>query len=307
MLLSLDLAKAFDYCMPRLAIRCLERLGLNRQTTSLCSLASENQQQLLQLGMDITSCPIAVNQSLPQGDAFSPMALNAIMVGPTRSVERTLQATEAMATYLDDHTFVCKTAERANDTMSRWQEWGKQMGWKENVSKTKVVVTTRGNAKQKAKKTFGTTMVQNTRVLGIDFGSRTSPTATARVQEAGQRLRRIKHFPGGFVVKRQLVKTTVMSLESWRWWRHDPPKHLGEKLRVSIGRALLSNAGWASKDLGKILRGHDTDLGFAAGTCARPTIGQRNSSATEPRAPATCSTTSPRPRHARGGGELQSG
>lgn len=83
-----------------------------------------------------------------------------------------------------------------------------------------------------------------------------------------RRLQRIRHFPSVFSERRRLVRAAVMSLARWGWWRHTPPKYLCDKLRVAIARAFFDNAGWASKDLGKLLRGHDLNLALATGTDA---------------------------------------
>lgn len=77
---------------------------------------------------------------------------------------------EALATYLDDRSFVTTTAKRAKDLTKLWQDWGNELGLKENAKKTKVIVA-QGNGERRAtKELFGEAVVRAIRVLGVDFG-----------------------------------------------------------------------------------------------------------------------------------------
>lgn len=130
-LVSLDLAKAFDYCMPSLAIKCMVKLGMNQQVAGLCRHVWMNQKRYLQIDTDMKTTLVRVCASLPQGDAFSPMALNAIMVAPTAAIEHRMNDAEVMATYLDDRSFVTETAAKAKELTTEWQKWGDSLGLKE--------------------------------------------------------------------------------------------------------------------------------------------------------------------------------
>jgi hypothetical protein len=81
-LLSLDMTKCFDYCQPRLVVRCLDWLGALPQVVQLCMRVWTGQQRYVAAPMGMLCRPHRIGMSIPQGDAFSPLGLNALLLGP---------------------------------------------------------------------------------------------------------------------------------------------------------------------------------------------------------------------------------
>ena len=73
---------------------------------------------------------------MPQGDALSPVALNAIMAAASRFVAQNLQNGERSITDLDNRDFPAANFRRAAVLCAAWGQTMERLGFKENVDKT---------------------------------------------------------------------------------------------------------------------------------------------------------------------------
>jgi hypothetical protein len=110
-------------------------------------------------------------------------------------------------------------------------------------------------------------------VLGVDFTTTKCMglhiTADLRVKEALVRARRIKSL--AFLSYNTMVTTItslVMAKASWGWWRCKPAKSTVTTMDSAIRRTLGLANRTSCMVLHRLLRGHQLDLDFVAGTSA---------------------------------------
>ena len=139
-LVTMDYTKCFDMVDPQLAVQVLEAAGFPSTWANMLRHVWASQHRWLQLGKDSLATPVSVEQSMPQGDAFSPLALNVLLSAPVRAV---VQQETCMglshAIFLDDRTYVATNAAQARRVYDTWIHWSQVFGLKENMRKLKIV------------------------------------------------------------------------------------------------------------------------------------------------------------------------
>jgi hypothetical protein len=263
--------KCFDHCQPGLITRCLDWLGALPQITRLCSTFWTHQQRFVAAPLGILSRPHRVSTSMPQGDAFSPLGLNALLLAPSLFVVSVLRQGEELVSLLDDRNMLVQTWQRLQYMVRLWNTWLLVLGLIENLQKLKVV---RERASlpvpDKSDPLFGC-LVMEVRVLGIDFRARQFPkqyttTVLNRVVEAVARIERIAILrPQGWPLQREYIRSLALSKAAWGWWLRAPPRYVQLIVQHAIQRATARWHGGTSTALRSLLRGFDLDLGFVAG------------------------------------------
>ena len=166
----------------------------------------------LSLGPDLSPRPVRVGASLLQGDALSPVALNA--------VEGHLRGNERSIIFLDDRSFTTVTFDRASFLGDRWAEAVEIMGFQENRDKEQVLCHGPKRREQALDAGFEERHLhRSSRILGFDF-SRTpaSPCGDARLKEGRIRAQSVQAAPAGFHSKANALATCVVPLATWGWW-----------------------------------------------------------------------------------------
>ena len=177
-LVSLDYAKAFDTVSPRLATRVLAQAGMPRAWVQLVEQVWGHQSRILTSGGEVDTVATKVDRSIPQGDAFSPLALILLLAAPTKHILRSEQgAALEMATFIDDRAFSCSTPAQAARVVRAWRGWGSGFGMLENLGKIRLVAHTAMQREGLRRAGFDAQCVVDTaRVLGFDMCSdRLSP------------------------------------------------------------------------------------------------------------------------------------
>lgn len=117
--------------------------------------------------------------TMPQGDAISPLTLLAVMTGVTRSVLAQEAVSFPLVTYLDDRNMITKTPAQTFRLWCTWQHVSQSVGLWENDSKVKVVARKAAHKSQLVQIRFQEHhVVEAARVLGIDFTAKLGAFAT---------------------------------------------------------------------------------------------------------------------------------
>ena len=259
-LVSLDLAKGFDYLQPEIALECMARLGFPEELRHVLASVWSSQSRWIGIGQHFDPEPQRVHSSLPQRDALAPLAFNAVMLGPCHALHKQKWPQEVLVTYIDDRTYTATTWQRAADLREAWREAVEIVGLRENGHKVKALC--RGPKQRETAESVGFSpgqLVHTIRVLGLDFSKvNASPSGDARLAQATARAVRISVPHAPYRVKRQLARRLVMPLATWGWWFH----HLSENRVRALKGAIKHALRWsplASVDLLAVLGGHDLD------------------------------------------------
>jgi len=253
---------------PELAIGCLTAAGWPSVWAEMLGHVWLGQKHWLQWGSHTLPQCANVSQSMPQGDSFSPLALNVVLSAPVRAM--TLQERAegfSQAAFLDDRTFVASTATQARRVFVNWCWWSRIFGLEENNAKLKIVPRTCSQRADLLMVGFdASTVVDQTHILGVDFCSKLNTgqrgTAQQRLEEArlvSQRLCRAKSIPTK--TKLMLWQTRVVPKATWGHFFHVPKM---SQLYASFKQCMFAHKQGAP-DLQKILYGHRADLDFMAG------------------------------------------
>ena len=86
MFFSLDYALAFDHCSPAAAGVVFQALGLPAHVWSMLNATWSDQRRWLEFGGCCLGTPVKVDSSLPQGDAWSMIAMCAMLMPATAEI-----------------------------------------------------------------------------------------------------------------------------------------------------------------------------------------------------------------------------
>ena len=269
-LVSLDYAKAFDTVSPRLATRVLAQAGMPRAWVQLVEQVWGHQSRILTSGGEVDTVATKVDRSIPQGDAFSPLALILLLAAPTKHILRSEQgAALEMATFIDDRAFSCSTPAQAARVVSAWRGWGSGFGMLENLGKIRLVAHTAMQREGLRRAGFDAQCVVDTaRVLGFDMCSdRLSPirpTVEERQEEALGMARRLVRLPSSLQVRRRLWRSRIVPKAAWGLGLRLPRT---QDLRAVLGtfRQALRKPRMASPWLFSLMEGHSASIRFRAG------------------------------------------
>ena len=83
---SLDFSKCFDFVSPSMAIENMQQQGLPREWAHILTFVWSHQVRWLCLGRNVHPKAERVQNSMPQGDAFAPLALIMLLTRPINDV-----------------------------------------------------------------------------------------------------------------------------------------------------------------------------------------------------------------------------
>ena len=264
---SLDLSSVFDLAEPRLAIRIMQHMGLDRRLTSLLQEVWGDQTRFLQFLGETYPQGVAVQHSLPQGDSFSMTAMACVILPAVLDIARQCSDTVQIV-YADDRSFACDSARELKRVKTLWQQWAQILGLKENEDKAQYYhLQTKGRRKLVSVGLDPTKIRGSIKVLGYVFSGVLARKAdaheTRRLDEARQRASKCACLPGTLKRKIRIAQLTVVPKAAWGWILRRPAKRDLTAIE-SVFRRLHKTQRQSSPFLYKIVRGHQWDLRFCA-------------------------------------------
>ncbi|CAE7709102.1 Pol [Symbiodinium sp. CCMP2592] len=211
-LVSLDLKQAFDRMDPTLGLELMRSAGLPASITSALATVWTKQYRWIQIGRSSQAVPELVSSSLPQGDGMCPLCLNVAMLGPVLHMLHTFNPRDlTLAVFLDDRSFVARTAEIVAEGRAHWRRWTRTMGWEENDAKVKVVCRRECQmAEVRAQGVHPGHIVEQATVLGVDF---TQKLRRAQREQLDERVRSAEDR-----ARRLAITTLACQVKRFQQW-----------------------------------------------------------------------------------------
>ena len=255
-LISLDFQQAFDNVHPTLAIRIMSQLGLPAGICNMLTNVWSQQQRYMYLDI--------VRQSLPQGDAFSMMAMIATLTPATVALRGQFPDV-VHRTYCDDRTF-CGPIAAILQFKDQWCRWSEALGLKENPDKSvHWHSTAKGRKKLQEAGVPAAQIQEHPRLLGCELAPRKGRADTVaeveRFTKAAHLLRKISLLPVSWARKKLLISTKVLGLAAFGWFFRTTTMAKTNKLQTMIPKT-LQKSHCASPELRHSLRGHNLHVRF---------------------------------------------
>ena len=217
-LAAMDLNKAFDFLSPEAVISILQRLGLPAQVAFALKFIWGAQRRWLRWQHWASPTPATVASSVPQGDAFSPMSMLPLMLGPALSVA-TNHVSVQQTLFLDDRALTSDSGPALLDAVCEWETWSQKLGLHENRRKLNVLPRTDAQERDIAARGWHAAISESARVLGVDFcrrrASRLRPTCFSRWEEAINRAQLIASLPISCSAGRVCMEILVVPKAAW--------------------------------------------------------------------------------------------
>ena len=255
-LASLDFSKCFDFVHPGLAIENMQLQGLPDEWANILMFVWGHQVRWLCLGKAVHPTPEHVQTSMPQGDAFAPLALIMLLIRPLHDVSSIPDLRQVA--YVDDRALSAPNVPRLIAGIHRWRSWSATLGLHENVQKMRLVACTAQQKQEINDAGFGEYLRPATRVLGIDFKESdliVSPVLENRLQEAVFAAHRLQKLPVARDIRMSLYRSRIISLATWGAWFERLPQSQLPSLRKAW-HAISYLQGNASRPLFNLLVGH---------------------------------------------------
>jgi hypothetical protein len=266
---SADYTAAFEYALPALVLRCLAFLVLGGWLAGLLAYTWRRQQRWLTLGGAAAATAVTVTQSLPQGDAFSPIGLAALLLGPTTALTRA-HPTTTLCLYVDDRVWVSDTATECVEVGRGWERWSAVLGLRENVEKLRFLATRPRDEGRLAEAGVPVERRADTlRVLGVVVRGfrRTGPDGTerARVEAALWTMRRAARLPLAAAQRLRFMVGAALPAATFGWWLRGIPQSLARPLTRALAKAAGDLRAASPHLRSMLLFGHAADAYFVAG------------------------------------------
>ena len=255
-LASLDFSKCFDFVHPGLAIENMQLQGLPDEWANILMFVWGHQVRWLCLGKAVHPTPEHVQTSMPQGDAFAPLALIMLLIRPLHDVSSIPDLRQVA--YVDDRALSAPNVPRLIAGIHRWRSWSATLGLHENVQKMRLVACTAQQKQEINDAGFGEYLRPATRVLGIDFKENdliVSPLLENRLQEAVFAAHRLQKLPVARDIRMSLYRSRIISLATWGAWFERLPQSQMPSLRKAW-HAISYLQGKASRPVFNLLVGH---------------------------------------------------
>jgi hypothetical protein len=168
--------------------------------------------------------------------------------------------------FIDDRNFVVDSPASLQQACTSWRQWCQRLGLKENHHKMKVLCKSLDLVQQIRDSGFEHhCIVDNLRVLGVDFGSNEVPSIVKREEVAQTIWRRLALLPVSMAQKRSLFRSRAVPLLTWGWWLVSPQIGFCKTWMGNMKTAVCNLNNLASNELWHILEGHWTDSMFISG------------------------------------------
>ena len=227
-LLSLDYSLAFDRLDPQLVRLLLLQAGIPAGTCSVMSAVWENQLRFLQYDNQCLPYGIRVSTSMPQGDAWSLVAMVLCLAGPSRQIQEQFP-TCVQRIFVDDRTCVARTAREAMLIQEAGADWSTKLGMLENQDKIRHFhARAQGRSNLALAGAPQERICQDPCVLGVHLRGRQSrrntPKEEARLASSCKLIRRCAMLPVSWQWRKRVVSTKGLAKAVWGWVLRLPPK-----------------------------------------------------------------------------------
>ena len=247
---SLDFEKAFDRSSWRIALEILMLWGLPSKIASALRYQWTKQQRIPSLSGAVLTDPIQNCSGLPQGDPWSPLALQAYLAPALQALTHRVPGSHFL--YMDDRTSFLSNQLYVNQVLEFWRKFEEISPMKNNNSKTQI-----WELKNPVHHGF---------VLGMTFGNGSLQSAqeTERYDVSLKIGQRIRCLPTSTAVRCAVSSAMVAAKAVWNQGitgRFLPTKELQTWQQACRKTCMSHPGGRASRPLEQILRfGHTSDL-----------------------------------------------
>lgn len=270
--LALDFAKAFDSADAYSCVEILKLWGLPPEITGLLENQWLSQVRYATYGGAVHPAPLSNCCSLPQGDAWSPISLAALLAAPLRKMQYEFPSVGQML-YLDDRTILASSIAEAKQVQVAWEEFSNLTRLKTHPRKTQLWGRT-PEAKVELERTQDPDTKESGEVLGaVDGPGSEHATELARKESTKIRAKRILTIPGSQLFRQKLASCLLTTHAVWGLLITNRPCHqeylreFSKMFREAV-KGAETRGDRAARALQKVLLlGHMCDLGLNA--CSR--------------------------------------
>ncbi|CAK0805506.1 unnamed protein product [Prorocentrum cordatum] len=266
-LASFDYSLAFDLTDPAVVERLFGHLGLPASVNRLIAGVWQHQKRWVEVQGHVHNAPCEVTSSMPQGDCWNVIGMNALLAGPVVDLKaRFPQARQG--TWMDDRSWTTPTASMAAALGAAWRRWSATLGLKDNGSKEQFSHRTAEGRRALGQQAGAAATA--VKVAPLILGCYMQPARRVGLQDKEQkrldvtavRLRRIAMLPLHTGARRPFV-SGVLGGATWGWVARRPPAAAVDKLEATVRRALRMPKR-ASPHLFEMLMGHFTSVFYRA-------------------------------------------
>lgn len=212
---ALDYTKAFDSLDYSLPVAIFKRCGLPAPIINLLSHQWSCQIKWASFNGTIHGEPIRHAKGLPQGDAWSPLALTLVLSVVSR--HQALEVPEAIPLlFLDDRTIVSQSKQSLFDAISCWERFETVSRMRTNAAKTQFVART--SEALLDFQTGGTNAATVGAILGVSLGMTPRPDTQKeqdRAAIANRCASRIGTLPVSLSFRAAIAASILTSKMSW--------------------------------------------------------------------------------------------
>ena len=264
---TLDYTKAFDHLRPSRAAAVMEHAGMPKAIVEGLRLLWTDQRRVISWQGLCSEDVQPAGSSLPQGDAFSVLALSLTLRLPAMKLQQEHPGLTQLI-YVDDRSWAASNPSECETVWNFWKRESTKLGFKENIAKAQFFHVT-GSGRRRLRNTSCEAQVNHEfTVLGVTLrgkpGCKMSAKEKKRMEAAHVVAARSKALPLQLRSKAFLISCTSAAVASWGWLLSSPPKTHTRKLEAAW-RALGVGLRQASVPLLKVLSSHASDLSFMSG------------------------------------------
>ena len=263
-LASLDYSLAFDCVSPTLATHAFARLGMPSNIANVLTSMWTNQQRYLQLLGHTHLSAQHVDGSLLQGDAWSMIALNAVLLAPLLDTQVKCPDIEQVL-YVDDRTITSKSLDSLSQAIDNWTAWSRKLGLVENRNKMQLFQNTEAGFRAICEAGFQDVATKSPTVLGASFAGRKirkiNDFEKRKVEKAEQVAMKCKYLPTSPDRNLRIATVTAGGQARYGWALRRPNITTFKGLK-KIYSQIAREHSHASPDLRTLFRGHMADPRF---------------------------------------------
>jgi hypothetical protein len=232
--------------------------------SKLISGVWQRQCRWMEVQGNVHSVPCTVSTSMPQGDGWSVIGMNAVLAGPLTDLKARFPAAR-QSTFMDDRSWSTSTAELTVQVGAAWRAWSATLGLQENRRKEQFSHRTGAGRRALIAEGVDAAMVK---VSPLILGCHLQPARRVQLQQrerdrldtTSARLRRIALLPLPALARRPFV-AGVLSGALWGWVARRPPKADMGRVAAAVHRALRMPK-QASPFLFELLAGHSMSVTY---------------------------------------------
>ena len=241
---TLDYSLCYDHQDPAVTLEVMRRTGWPEGLTSVLEGVWCNQRRWIMWDRHIDPEPLETGLATAQGDPWGPFVLNLWMAAGHWKVEERERAKACeeekrewttvrrrkTKIYMDDRTWVDRTAAGIVSGVHTWMEWSSEAGLKENPTKIQLVAKTpkQKAALMEAAGELQEFVVDEAEILGlVTVGSKprkSKAKESKRLENAEGMIKRLSVLPVSRKMKQDACKIFGLSKAKYGWVGRTPTK-----------------------------------------------------------------------------------